>query len=156
MSLTAEERLARVEAREAIRDQVARYALGADRRNDPEIMGPLFAPDASWEAAGFGLLRGRAAIAEGLADIGRRQMLWTTHFMVSPLVELDEDAAGARCRWYLWELAKMDDGDGQPRDRWIAGFYDSRLAPFGDAWLFTSVVLDLRLMADTGAPWKES
>ncbi len=146
-----EDRLTRIEAIEAIRTLVARYAIGADRQNDPDLMGELFAEDATWQAKGFGLYEGRTHILAALAEIGRTQMVWTTHYNVAPFIELDADLAGARCRWYLWELASMAE-HGVHTYRWVAGTYDARLARIGDEWRFTNVVLDLRLMADASAP----
>ncbi len=69
MTDTIEQRLHRIEARFAIGDLVARYAAGADRRNDPAMMAPLFAPDATWSSEGFATLAGRAAIARGRAAL---------------------------------------------------------------------------------------
>jgi hypothetical protein len=43
---------------EAIRGLIGRYAIGADRKNDPVIMGPLFADDGVWECEGFGRFEG--------------------------------------------------------------------------------------------------
>ena len=78
---------------------MARYALAADRKNDPEMFAPLFAEDAVWEADGFSRYEGRDAIVKGLAEVAETQILWSVHFMVSPLIESDSDLRGARCRW---------------------------------------------------------
>jgi hypothetical protein len=151
VTLALEDRIARLEAIEAIRAQVARYAIAADRQNDPVLMAELFSEDATWEANGFGRHEGRDRIVAALAAVGREQMVWTTHYNVAPLVELDADGRGARCRWYLWELARMAEGGGHA-ERWIAGTYDARAILVGDAWLFSGVVLDLRVMTDIATP----
>lgn len=147
------ERLDRIESIEAIRAMVARYAIGADRRNDPEIMGPLFADDAVWEAEGFARHVGREAIAKGLAAIAADRILWTIHYMVSPLIELGADGAGARCRWHLWELATMRCEDDAVSDNWLGGWYDARLTKAVEGWFFTSVVLDVRLTGRAVPQW---
>ncbi|HZU62241.1 MAG TPA: nuclear transport factor 2 family protein [Novosphingobium sp.] len=150
-----EQRLARLEAVEAICAVVARYAIAADLHNDPALFGALFAQRAVWEARGFGRHEGRAAILAALAEVGRQTMLWTTHFNVAPLVEPAADLASARCRWYLWELARMADGaDGADgaADHWIAGTYDARLIVEGGAWRIAELQLDLRLMTPVAAP----
>jgi len=146
------DRLARLESSEAIRALVARYAIGADKRNDPDIMGPLFADDAVWEAEGFTKYVGRDVIAKGLAEVAASQILWTVHYMVSPLIELDADGNSARCRWYLWELATMDN-NGRPEDRWLGGWYDSKLRRETSGWKFAHVVLDIRLLTPAARPW---
>jgi hypothetical protein len=146
-------RLERMEALEEIQTMVARYAIAADRRNDPAMFAPLFAEDAVWEADGFSRYEGRDAIVRGLAEVGEKQILWSVHFMVSPLVELDADLQGARCRWYIWELATMADGVNS-NDHWLAGWYDSRVRREAGGWKFTKVHLDFRLVSPVSPPWQ--
>jgi len=150
---SAEERLARLEARAEISDLVARYAQGADRKNDPAILGPLFADDAVWTAEGFGDLVGRDAIASGLAAIAAARVLWSIHYMVSPLVELAEDGRTARCHWYLWELCTLSEGT-RPTDSWFGGWYESALAKTENGWRFTRVRLDVRLQGEALPQWQ--
>ncbi|MDE8652004.1 nuclear transport factor 2 family protein [Novosphingobium album (ex Liu et al. 2023)] len=150
--LTTGERLARLEARAEITDLVARYAHGADHKNDPAILGPLFAPDGVWTAEGFGDLRGREAIAAGLAEIAASRILWSIHYMVSPHVVLGDDAATARCHWYLWELCTVAEESG-PTDSWFGGWYNSELALTDEGWRFTRVELEVRLQGEAMPPW---
>lgn len=147
-----ERRLSRVEARAEITDLVGRYALGADRKNDPTIMGPLFAADATWSAEGFGALEGRDVIARGLAAIAAEKVLWSIHFMISPLIVLSDDGRSGTCQWYLWELCTIQQDDG-PRDQWLGGWYDSSVALTDGGWRFTKVVLDVRLQGEVSPPF---
>lgn len=149
---SVEERLQRIEARNEIGDLVARYALGADRKNDPAIMGPLFSRQATWAAEGFAVLEGRDAIARGLAAIAADKVLWSIHFMVAPLITLADDGRSGTCQWYLWELCTMQGPDG-PCDNWLGGWYDSLVAREEDGWKFTRVVLDIRVQGDATPPW---
>lgn len=144
------ERLGRLEDIEAIRTMVATYALGADRNNDPAILGPLFADDAEWVCEGFGHYRGRAQIADELARIGREAIRWSLHYMVSPLVEVAADGHSARCHWYLWELARVADGAAN----WIGGWYESVLLKSAEGWRFSHVRLHLKLMSPHAEGWK--
>lgn len=153
-SSSTEERLARLEARAEISDLVARYAQGADRKNDPAMMGPLFADQATWSAEGFGTLVGRDAIAAGLAAVAAERVLWSIHYMVSPLVELAEDGLAARCHWYLWELCTMAGEGSAATDSWFGGWYDSELAKTDRGWRFTRVTLDVRLQGEANPPWQ--
>jgi hypothetical protein len=150
---STEERLARLEARAEISDLVARYAQGADRKNDPAILGPLFADEATWSAEGFGTLVGRDRIAAGLAAVAAQRVLWSIHYMVSPLVELAEDGVTARCHWYLWELCTQS-GEAGPSDTWFGGWYDSDLIRTDGGWHFTRVTLDIRLQGEANPPWQ--
>lgn len=146
-------RIEQLEDIETIRRLVARYALGADRQNDPEIMGPMFSDDAIWEAAGFGRYVGAQNIASGLADIARKTIRWSLHYMVSPLIELSEEPGRATCHWYLWELARVAQGDGEPRAHWIGGWYESQLVKRLDAWKFQHVVLHPKLISPLESDW---
>lgn len=144
-------RLTRLEDIEAIRALVARYALGADRNNDPEILGPLFAKRAEWVCEGFGHYRGRDEIAAELARIGREAIRWSLHYMVSPLVEPSPDGRRARCHWYLWELARVGE---ESEAHWIGGWYESRLKKGKKGWRFTHVRLHLKLLSPHADGWK--
>lgn len=148
-----ERRLRQLEAYEAIRQLIARYAVGADRKNDPELLGPLFSVDAVWEADGITRLEGREAIAAGLSGLANEFVTWSLHYMVSPLIAVDAQVQTATCRWYLWELCTMKQDGAAPADTWYGGWYDSRLSLHGDAWLFDWVRLDPRLASAVEAPW---
>jgi hypothetical protein len=146
-------RLDRMEAIAAIGDLVARYARGADRRNDRALLGPLYHEQAVWECEGFGRFAGRAAILDAVEAIARERILWSVHYMVAPLIELAADAATATCSWYLWELTKLRGDDGVTRDTWLAGYYDSTVSRGASGWRFDHVRLDVRLISATDAPW---
>lgn len=153
MDAALELRLRRIEASEAIRKLIATYAVGADRKNDPAILGPLFSEDAEWILDGVAHLVGREAIAEGLSQIAETLVTWSLHYMVSPLIDLADDAMSAGCRWYLWELATMKQDDGTEADSWYGGWYDSRLSVHDGVWLFDSVRLEPRLDSPNATPW---
>jgi hypothetical protein len=153
-SAPLEARVQRLESIEAIRRLVATYALGADRKNDPAIMRTLFCDDASWESDGIARLEGADVIAAGLADIARDLVLWSLHFMVSPLIDVEEGGEHATCHWYLWELCTMTGDDGVARDTWLGGWYHSELRRDAAGWRFLRVKLDLRLVSANDAPWQ--
>lgn len=151
--VSLETRLAALEARSEIGDLVAKYARGADRQNDPAILGPLFADDATWSAEGFAALEGREAIAAGLAEIATSRVLWSIHYMVAPLVEFGPDGNSAGCTWYLLELCTLQE-NGLAADSWFGGWYDSQLIKTAGGWRFSQVVLDVRLQAEAFPAWK--
>lgn len=145
--MSMERRLAELEARAAITELVSRYARGADHRNDHDMMGPLFAADATWSAEGFATLQGRDAIARGLAEIAADQVLWSIHFMVAPIIEMADDARTATCHWYLWELCTMQTESG-PQDQWLGAWYESTVALTPEGWRFKTVILDIRVQGE--------
>lgn len=147
-------RLRRMEAFEAIRQLIATYAVGADRKNDPQIIGPLFSQNAVWEADGIVRLVGCDAIASGLAGLANEFVTWSLHYMISPLITVDEAAQAAVCRWYLWELCTMKQESGEAADTWYGGWYDSRLSLHDGRWLFDWVRLDPRLASANDTSWQ--
>jgi hypothetical protein len=153
MPATLEQRLKRLEDIEAIRLLVGRYAHAADRNNDPEIMGSLLAEDAVWEAPGFGRYEGRDEITRQLARIGREDILWSLHYMVSPVIEVDSSRQSARCHWYLWELAKMPDGDAT-KSHWLGGCYETTVIETAAGWRFSNVRLNLKLISPYSEGWQ--
>jgi hypothetical protein len=90
---------------------------------------------------------------DAVEQIARDRVLWSVHYMVAPLIDLAQDGASAACSWYLWELTKLRGEDGEIRDTWLAGSYESTLSPGASGWGFDYVRLDLRLIAATDAPW---
>jgi hypothetical protein len=143
-------RLTRLEDIEAIRTLVARYALGADRNNDPAILGPLFAKDAEWVCEGFGHYRGRDEIAAELAGSAARPSAgrcttWSRRWSSRPRrpprpLPLVPVGAGA--------------GRRGGRGHWIGGWYESRLKKGRKGWRFTHVRLHLKLLSPHADGWK--
>lgn len=145
-----EQRLARLEASDAIRNLIGLYAVGADRRNDPAIFGMLYAEEAVWESAGFGRFEGRTRITQELARLGREQVLWSLHVMANPLIDIALDGAHAEARWVLWELASIGNGEGQGNDHWLGGQYHCDVVRTAEGWRFSHVRLHLALLSPYG------
>ncbi len=146
-------RVQRLEDIEAIKLLVVRYAQGADRGNDIDIMIPLFADDGVWDGGErFGVYTGKEAIRQFLSESGSF-IGWTLHYMVSPAVEVDPHGKTAKAFWYLWETATMPNAEtGEDDAFWIGGTYESELTKQHDgAWKFARVALMLKLLS----PYKE-
>lgn len=147
MGAVTEDRLERLEAIESVRQQIGRYALAGDRKNDPEIMVSLFTCDAIWDAKGFGRYEGRDTIVAGLSDIARQKVLWSLHFPASPLIEIAPDCKNASAFWWLWELATLREDDGDDSSSFMGGTYEAVLVKEDDAWRFKTI--DLRFQTIT-------
>ena len=153
---TLEQKVQRLLDIEEIKNLLATYAKGADLKNDPQIMGPMFASDAVWECPAFDMrFEGRDAIAKGVSDAAQTDILWTLHYMVSPMVEVNLDAASGTMSWYLWELANMRGNSGEVEPVWVGGTYDSDVVKVDGAWYFSHVTLDLKLVAPFDKGWGE-
>ena len=150
-------RLQRLEDAEAIRRLIVRYAQGADRGNDVDVMLPLFTEDAVWDGGErFGVHAGKQAIREFLSQSGAF-IGWTLHYMVSPDVVVAPDGQTATAFWYLWEAANMPDRmSGRAEAFWIGGTYDGALVRRPDgSWRFNRLALDLELLSPYKDGWAE-
>ena len=147
-------RVQRLEDVEAIKWLIVRYAQGADRNNDVDVLMPLFADDAVWDAGErFGRYEGKEAIRQFLLGSGSF-IGWTLHYMVSPAIKIADDGKTAQAFWYLWETANMP----HPRTRepeavWVGGTYDTTLAKQNGEWKFKRVNLNIKLLSPYGEGW---
>lgn len=105
---TLEQRLARVEALDAIRDRLHAYCRGIDRRQ-PDIVKASFWPEATVE---YGIFNGAghefaATICANLAAGGCEA---TQHQLGNVLVELDGDQATSEAYLTAWHRLRRADG----------------------------------------------
>jgi hypothetical protein len=147
-------RVQRLEDIEAIKWMITRYAQGADQFNNPDVLLPLFADDAVWDAGErFGRYEGKQAIYEFLKGSGSF-IGWTLHYMVSPAIKIAEDGKTAQAFWYLWETANMPSAHTQESEAmWIGGTYDTELAKENGEWKFKKVNLRIKLLAPYAEGW---
>lgn len=106
-------RIQRVEDLEAIKRLITLYGKGSDDHHNIEIMGPLFADDAVLDVgSGYGQYKGRKAIEEFLSGPGEKIILWSIHYMISPIIDFAEDGRTAKGFWYLWGNCQDDESEG--------------------------------------------
>ncbi|WP_306391925.1 nuclear transport factor 2 family protein [Telluria beijingensis] len=160
MSHDLEQRLARLEAAEAIRQLKARYArladakYGSDYRRQPapvmleiaRAQADCFAEDARWDGGpGFGAsLVGRAALADWFA---RSPWCWALHYYTSPEIAVEGERAHAS--WRLWQIALRDPG-GQALLLAAVTHEDYARQPDGN-WLCTQMRFEQTQMLPVGA-----
>jgi hypothetical protein len=148
-----EEQVRRLRDLEDIRALKARYAEGADRKNDPRILMPLFADECVWEAEGFGRHEGKEAIEKFLVGAAQR-IVWTFHYMLPQTIEIDDSGVRAHGRWYLWELASVRSEEAsEPRPVWIAGVYEDDFVKSDGAWKFKRVRLEAVMITPFEEGW---
>ncbi len=125
---TLEQRIRRLEDIEAVKQIVARYAMGGDTRNDPAIMGGCFTRNAVGVYQGFGVVRGRDAITKFIHDAAREKIFWTIHYMTTPVINFNPDGNTGTVFFYLWELGRTRESSDKPTEStWIAGLEIIRL-----------------------------
>jgi len=149
-----EERVGRLEDIEAIQRLKARYAKYCDNGYDADGMTSLFVEDASWESNAFGTYHGREEIHRFISSIGR-EILWATHFMICPNIDIADDGQTATGEWYLLELATMTPRDGgEERDSVVmtANYRDDFVKVDGE-WRLRRVVADFKHVSNLDAGW---
>jgi hypothetical protein len=155
MSLPLETRIARLEAVEAIKILIARFARGADARCDPALLRPLFTDDARFDIDRFGALEGGDHIVAEMHANVDRGFNWTVHYLTSPIVEVAEDLQTAQCFFYLWEVATHPGAANEDKAYWIGGWYDATAVCSGDdQWRFKHLKLTVKLMSPYAEGWK--
>jgi hypothetical protein len=145
-------RLDRLEAFEAIRQCVFRYALAGDRGNDGKITRTLFTESASFEAAGFGSFQGRDAIVQGLEAIARDTVKWAFHIPGGPLITVAGDVQTATAFWWAWIPVTLRQ-DGKDVPVWGAGNYSADLVRTEQGWQFQRLLLEPKFQTPFTGPW---
>jgi uncharacterized protein (TIGR02246 family) len=131
-ALTLEQRVQRIEDREAIRDLILAYAVRLDAR-DFDAYVDLFAQDGVWQN-GATIRRGREEIRAMLTDIygedpGADPADPSYRIVSNVEIELEGDRATARSR----QLTIMRGADGAPEPV-LSGIYEDRLVREGGVW----------------------
>jgi len=148
--------LTRLQDTDEIERLIVRYARGCDRGNDPDLIGPLFAKDGTWECKGFGKYFGREKLAAGLHGIAGEKIWWSLHYMISPLIDIAPDGESATAFWYLWEQATIPNSETEEAEpHWIGGTYDCDISKVDGIWLFKTMELKLNMASPYSTGWVE-
>jgi len=154
MELTLEQRMTRLEDYEAIKVLIANFSRGADAKCDPAILRPIFCDDAIFDIGQFGTLEGGDNIVDQMhnnTDIGFN---WTLHYLISPVIEIEDDLKTATCFYYLWETATHPTKAGAEDSYWIGGWYDATAVKESDGkWRFKHLKLTVKLMSTYAEGW---
>lgn len=135
---TLEQRIQVLEDIEAIRKLKAKYCAACDADHDPELLGPLFAEDATWEATVMSKATGREAIKALLGAVGTSGRIRNSaHHAINPIIDVDGDRATGH--WRLIMLYTENLGGGQVRYQRIIGWYRETYVRKPEGWLFQSL-----------------
>lgn len=147
---TFEQRVAALEAREAIRDLVTSFGRGADAYCDPAALAPLFTPDAQFDVGGFGLMTGGGeAIAATMKSNNVRGFYWSLHYLLTPMIMLDSALRRATVFFYYWGVTRTHPDNGS-RSFWVGGTYDGEVVQNEGAWQFRRLKLNVELLSPYG------
>ena len=143
--------IGKLQAAEEIRHLKARYAKVCDTGYSPAEMAPLFTEDAVWDGGQFGRHEGRDAICAFFGAVSA-DIVWALHYMIAPIVEVDDDLVDARGTWYLWQPCTVVGPDG-PQAVWLTGTYADLYRKEDGAWRFSEVILDVQTIAPFEDGW---
>ncbi len=159
--LTLEQRLRRLEDREAIMQLKARYAKFADdkytadhrRKPQHEIdmitrrqVDAVFTEDAVWDGGEqFGVIQGREALYDHL-----RGGAWSfaMHYFVNPVLEVHGDAAHAD--WMLWQTCTFD---RQNQSVFMAASTSDDYVRIAEGWRMVRMQFTLKFITRFDRPW---
>lgn len=130
--MTDQERLQRLEDREAIRELRYEYARCLDDEAWEEWV-DLFTPDAECAYEGWGEVAGHEELYEFAAEDVAESFAYTAHVMLHPQITVEGDEA--RGQWYTKIHYALADGGGG----WRQGRYHDRYVRTPDGWKFSSV-----------------
>ena len=148
-----EERLARLEDIEAIKNLKARYAYYCDHGYDADGMASLFVEDSLWTSNSFGTYQGRAAIHEFQSKISS-EILWALHFMICPVVDVSDDGETATGTFYLIEFATMTRPGGDEKDAVVmSAVYTDKFVRESGEWRFKEVSVEFHQVSDLAKGW---
>ena len=147
---TIEERLAQVEAVDAIKRLKIRYAELNDEGFDPDGLVALFTVDGVWDAGEFGRLVGRDAMRAYWVETGRITS-FAQHYITNHVVDVDPSGTTATGRCYLLGMSTRE---GQAY--WMAVRYAERYRRVDGEWLFEEMQLLPSFMTPFETSWAES
>ena len=90
MTMTLEQRVARLEAHNDICKLMAEYLLVADRGYDPDGITAMFVDNGIWEGDGFGRFEGRQAIWDFFKGLSG-SLVFAAHFVTNPIITFEAD-----------------------------------------------------------------
>lgn len=144
-----ERRVHRLEALRSIDGLIGDLGRAFDQGPSIEALRVLFTEGAQFVIDQYGILQGRDAIAAGVAGNAKDGFRWTLHYLVSPRVDLSEDAMQAEVDFYLWEIATSASG----RAYWIGGRYIAQAVDIDGRWRFSRLELQAELISHYPDGW---
>jgi ketosteroid isomerase-like protein len=144
---SVEERLQRLEDREAIRELKIAYAKACDAQ-DLNWVVSLFTETAIWDGGPrFGHHEGHEAL-KSLFSNAWKDLTWTLHYMTGEAIQVDPASNEATGTWYIIEPCVMSGGAV-----WMLGRYQGRYRNIDGRWLFSEVYLNWDTITQYESGW---
>jgi len=151
--LPLEERVARLEAVEALKRLKARYCAYCDNNYDPEGLASLFTQKGVWDGDTFGRYVGRDEI-KSFFQRTSGNIIFAAHLVLNPIIEI-KDADHAIGKWRLIMPATVQE-NGQKEARWLIAAYDECYVRVDGAWFFELLKLHVNFYEPHAIGWAHS
>jgi ketosteroid isomerase-like protein len=153
--MSIEERLQRLEDKEAIADLQVRYAEACDHGYDADAIVHLFTDDCVWDGGeALGRVEGVNDLREFFAGASS-QFTFAVHFMMAPRTTVHASGSSATGSWYLLEPCTLA-AEGNPEAFWVAAVYQADYRKLEDGWRFHHLTVETRLMAPHLRGWADA
>jgi ketosteroid isomerase-like protein len=146
--MSLEDRIRRLEYREAIKELRAEYCYRVDSR-DWDGYAALFTEDANLDFGPAGTYDGRTEVRAFVEDVVGAEHPFLAHMVHNPVIEVDGNIAAGR--WYFEVPCTFSDGTAG----WIQGTYDDEYERIDSEWLFAEIVADFNYFAEYEEGWAE-
>ena len=147
------QRIARLDAIEAIKQLKARYCAYCDDNYDPEGIGALFVEDGIWDGERFGRYVGRKEIEAFFRRVSG-DIVFAAHLVLNPIIEV-QDADHATAKWRLIMPATFRT-NGKDEARWlVAGYRDDHIRVNG-VWMFKTMRVHVNFLEAHQGTWAAS
>lgn len=144
--MSLEDRISRLEHREAIKELRAEYCYRIDAQ-DYDGYAALFAEDAHLDFGPVGEYDGRDAVREFAEHVVGAEHPFLAHMVHNPIISVDGETATGR--WYFEVPCTFSDGTAG----WIQGKYHDDYRCVDGMWRFASVVADFNYFAEYEQGW---
>jgi hypothetical protein len=144
---TLEERITRIEDREAIKELKARYCAVCDDDHNPDTITTLFVEDGIWEGGEFGKAQGHATIRQ-LFQTFQKLISFSQHMVMNPIISIEGNQAKAT--WYFlgpFTFRKHNEA------KWIAVRYEDDYVKVNGEWKFKHLRAFIRMDAPHATGW---
>lgn len=146
--MSLEDRLTRLEHREAIKELRAEYCYRVDSR-DWDGYVDLFTEDAHLDFGSIGTYDGHEEIHHFAENVVGEEHPFLSHMIHNPLINID--GVTATGQWYFEVPCTFKDGSAG----WIQGTYSDEYQLVDEEWLFAEIVADFNYFAEYEEGWAE-
>jgi hypothetical protein len=147
-----EQRLARLEAVEEIRQLKHRYFAYCDDKYNPPGIAALFTEDGVWEGELFGNHIGRDAIREHFERVSS-DIVFAAHLGMNSIIDVDGDSATGKWRMIMPSVVMKD---GVKEARWLLVAYEDSYVKTHGRWMFKTMNIHVNFYSPHLGHWADT